>query len=101
MLSFVRRSAFESGMDILEAMMKGNTVQTRIMYAVNMSHTPLKAHLCMMIERGMVKEIVNSKNDKRVRSRFELTEYGVEIVLAYRTLLKLWLDKQENTDKLP
>ena len=77
-------------MEIVEAIFNGHRVPTRIMHAVNMSYTPLKMHLKVLVERDLVAESLNNESDKRTRCHYDITEKGQELVFAYRALLKIW-----------
>jgi len=72
-----KRSKLEIYLDVLHVIKRGEHKPTRIMYAANLSWSPLSKVLNSLIDQELIKE-----NDDGERTRYEITEKG-EIVLRY------------------
>lgn len=90
-----RRSRLDISLDVLRAVKNGVRKPTRIMYAVNISWSPLQKVLRSLLSGGFMKEI-ESKVDKRTMREYEITQSGLN-VLMYLDREKDFLRLMEST----
>ncbi len=80
-----RRSKLEIYVEVLMVLSDSPKNLTRLMYATNMSWTPLKACLHLLIEQGMAKEYEKGAG----RKSYAITEKGLAVVNMYKELMTL------------
>ncbi len=74
-----RRTRLEICLDILSTINKGVKKPTRIMYAVNMSWSPLQKILKSLVSTEFINEI-EMKEDRRTTRHYEITQKGTNIL---------------------
>ncbi len=75
----IRRTRLDICLDVLRALKKGVRKPTRIMYAVNISWSPLKQILTSMVSAEFISEI-ECKGDKRTTRHYEITQSGLNVL---------------------
>ena len=75
-----RRSRLEIRLDVLRAIKTGVKKPTRIMYASNISWTPVQRILKSLVSNGFVRE-VELKGDKRTSRCYEITQSGLNVLM--------------------
>jgi len=83
-----RRSKLEIQLDILNAVREGVEKPTRIMYAANMSWSPVKKMLDSLVDREFL-TVISTIGGKTVRNRYEITEKGLSVLTYFKGAKKL------------
>ncbi|MDE1854228.1 MAG: hypothetical protein KGI38_10865 [Thaumarchaeota archaeon] len=78
----LRRSHLEIKMDILSCVKAGAEKPTQIMFKANLSWSALKEHLSALEHGRLLKAV-----DYGTRTRYELTEKALTVLMAYRKIL--------------
>jgi len=90
-----RRSKLEICLELLRVVASGVKKPTRIMYAVNISWTPLVRILKLMVSKGFIRKI-EAKDNKQSTYYYEITQSGLK-VLNYFDREKEFLKLMEST----
>ena len=80
-----RRSKLQISIDILDAISGGEQKPTRLMYACNLSWTPIRDSLGLLLAKRYVDEL--SENEKR--KRYSITSSGMDVLRYYSGLQDL------------
>ena len=75
----MRRSRLEIVLDILSVIMGGVDKPTPIMYAANMSWSPVQRMLSNLVEQGFLLVVLYTKG-RQSRRRYQITEKGVNVL---------------------
>ncbi len=75
----VRRTRLEICLNILRTVKKGERKPTRIMYAANISWSPLQKILTSMVSSEFIREIEYEGN-KRTTKHYEITQSGLNVL---------------------
>ncbi|RLF13578.1 MAG: hypothetical protein DRJ97_07820 [Thermoprotei archaeon] len=89
MPSLARRSKLEVCLDILNALAKKSMGLTRLSLEVNVNYVALKKYLDLLVNQGLVREVVDEKGRK-----FCVTERGLT-ALSYFLKLKTILSVEK------
>jgi len=78
----LRRSKLDIMLSVLSTVKEGVDKPTRIMYATNLSWSPLKEVLSSLVKQELLREI-EVPGIKRSRRRYEVTEKGVNVLTYF------------------
>jgi len=80
-----RRSSFQITVDVLNAIHKGETKPTRIMYAANLSWTTLQSTLDLLLRKDYVEEVKGPGSSKL----YYVTPSGLNVLKFCHQIEKL------------
>ena len=78
-----RRSRFELYVEILDAINRGHSKPTKIMYEANLSWMPLCNMLAGLVEQELILLVPSGLQDRRTKSVFEITKKGLNLLEDY------------------
>ena len=84
-----RRSKLEIYVDILQEIMNGTVIPTRIMYAANLSWKPLQETLKSLCSQELIEEIETDDGDKRTKRAYKITEKGFNVLRYFNKAKEL------------